>query len=205
LRASTIETLFGLLAATGMRVGEAIRLDNADLDWADGLAVVRSSKFGKSREVPLQASTVGALAAYAQRRDQLQMVRKTPSFFVSIVGTRLLYADILSTFRQLTDAAGIGAQSSVCPHIHDLRHSFAVHTLVDWYHTGEDVQARLPSLATYLAMWSHAPPTGTSRAPLSCSASQLADSRPSRRSDHEHARPDVAGILHRPARASAAG
>jgi integrase/recombinase XerD len=149
-RAATIETLFGLLAATGMRVGEAIRLDNADLDWPEGLALVRASKFGKSREVPLQASTVGALAAYARRRDQLQSSRKTPSFFVSIVGTRLLYADVLITFRQLTDAAGIGAESSVRPHIHDLRHSFAVHTLVEWYRNGDDVQARLPSLATYL-------------------------------------------------------
>jgi integrase len=158
LRAATIETLFGLLAATGMRVGEAIRLDNADLDWVEGLAVVRASKFGKSREVPLQASTVEALAAYARRRDQLQPVRKAPSFFVSIVGTRLLYADILITFRQLTEAAGIGAQSSVRPHIHDLRHSFAVHALVDWYRNGEDVQARLPSLATYLG---HCEPRST--------------------------------------------
>jgi integrase len=122
------------------------------------LAVVRSSKFGKSREVSLQASTVAALAAYARRRDQLQMVRTAPSFFVSIVGTRLLYADILITFRQLTAAAGIGAQSSLCPHIHDLRHSFAVHVLVDWYHNGEDVQARLPSLATYLG---HVEPRST--------------------------------------------
>jgi integrase/recombinase XerD len=158
LRAATIETLFGLLAATGMRVGEAIRLDNADLDWAEGLAVVRASKFGKSREIPLQASTVEALAAYARRRDQLQPLRKAPSFFVSIVGTRLLYPDVLITFRQLIDAAGIGVQSLVHPHIHDLRHSFAVHTLVDWYRNGDDVQARLPSLATYLG---HCEPRST--------------------------------------------
>jgi integrase len=141
-----------------MRVGEAVRLDNTDLDWAEGLAVVRASKFGKSREVPLHASVVEGLAAYAQRRDQLQPLRKAPSFFVSIVGTRLLYADVLITFRQLIDAAGIGAQSSVRPHIHDLRHSFAVHTLVDWYRNGDDVQARLPSLATYLG---HCEPRST--------------------------------------------
>jgi integrase len=157
-RAATIETLFGLLAATGMRVGEAIRLDNADLDWTEGLAVVRSSKFGKSREVPLQTGTVKALAAYTRQRDQIHTLRKAPSLFVSIVGTRLLYADILITFRQLTNAAGIGAQSSICPHIHDLRHSFAVHTLVDWYRDGEDVQARLPALATYLG---HVEPRST--------------------------------------------
>lgn len=158
LRAATFETLFGLLAATGMRVGEAIRLDHSDVDWGEHLLVVRASKFGKSREVPLHASTVGALAAYARRRDQLQPARKAPSFFVSIVGTRLIYADVLVTFRTLTDAAGIGAQSSVRPHIHDLRHSFAVHTLVDWYRNGQDVQARLPWLATYLG---HCEPRST--------------------------------------------
>ena len=158
LRAATFETLFGLLAATGMRVGEAIRLNRADVDWGEELAVVRASKFGKSREVPLRASTVEALAAYARLRDQLQPGRTAPSFFLSIVGTRLLYPDILITFRQLADAAGIGAQSSIRPHIHDLRHSFAVHTLVDWYRNGDDVQARLPSLATYLG---HCEPRST--------------------------------------------
>ena len=158
-RAATIETLFGLLAATGMRVGEAIRLvDRSDIDWREDLAVIRESKFGKSREVPFQASTRQALAAYAHRRDQLRACDKAPSFFVSIIGTRLLYQDVLITFRQLTAAARIGAQSSTLPHIHDLRHSFAVHTLVDWYRNGEDVQARLPSLATYLG---HCEPRST--------------------------------------------
>jgi integrase len=150
LRAATFETLIGLLAVTGMRVGEAIRLDRSDVDWDEGRAVVRASKFGKSREVALQASTVEALAAYARRRDRLQSSRKTPSFFVSIVGTRLIYADVGVTFRKLVGAAGIGARSSVHPRIHDLRHSFAVHTLLDWYRNGEDVQPRLPWLATYL-------------------------------------------------------
>ena len=86
-RAATIETLFGLLAATGMRVGEAIRLDHADVDWREDVAVIRESKFGKSREVPLQASTMMALAAYADQRDRLHPSRKAASFFVSIIGT----------------------------------------------------------------------------------------------------------------------
>jgi integrase len=150
LRAATFETLFGLLAATGMRVGEAIRLDRSDVEWGERLVVVRASKFSESREVPLHASTAGVLAAYARQRDRLRPARAAPCFFVSLVGTRLLYADVLVTFRTLIDAAGIGAQSPVRPHIHDLRHSFAVHTLVDWYRNGEDVQARLPRLATYL-------------------------------------------------------
>ena len=158
LRAGTFETLFGLLAATGMRVGEAIRLDNADIDWRESVLAVRASKFGKSREVPLQVSTLEALATYARLRDRLQLSGNTPAFFVSIVGTRLIYADVLVTFRRLIDAAGIGARSGVRPHIHDLRHTFAVHTLVDWYRNGEDVQARLPRLATYLG---HCEPRST--------------------------------------------
>jgi integrase len=158
-RAATFECLIGLLAATGMRVGEAIRLDELDIDWCDNVLVVRASKFGKSREVPLRVSTVVALATYARLRDRLQPSRNTPSFFVSIVGTRLIYADVLVTFHKLIDAAGIGAQTAaVRPHIHDLRHSFAVHTLVDWYGNGEDVEARLPRLATYLG---HSEPRST--------------------------------------------
>lgn len=150
LRAATIETLIGLLAATGMRVGEAIRLNHSDVDWTEGLVVVRASKFGKSREVPLRGSTVEALAAYARRRDRSELAHKASSFFVSIVGTRLIYADVRVTFRKLVDTAGIGAGSAVRPRIHDLRHSFAVHTLVDWYRNADDVQIYLPRLATYL-------------------------------------------------------
>jgi len=158
LRAATFETLFGLLAATGLRVGEAIRLDNATIDWRESVLTVRDSKFGKSREVALHISTLDALATYARLRDRLQRSRNTPGFFVSIVGTRLIYADVLVTFRKLIDAAGIGVQSGIRPHIHDLRHSFAVHTLVEWYRNGEDVQARLPRLATYLG---HSEPRST--------------------------------------------
>src|SRR5215469_12940172 len=71
LKAATYETLVGLLATTGLRIGEAIRLDRADLDWDNGVLTVRSSKFGKSREVPLHPSTLSALHAYQLRRDQL--------------------------------------------------------------------------------------------------------------------------------------
>jgi integrase len=158
LRAATFETLFGLLAATGLRVGEAVRLDDANIDWRESVLTVRASKFGKSREVALHTSTLEALATYARRRDRLQRSRTAPSFFVSIVGTRLLYADVLITFQKLVDAAGIGVESGIRPHIHNLRHTFAVHTLVDWYRNGEDVQAHLPRLATYLG---HCEPRST--------------------------------------------
>jgi integrase/recombinase XerD len=97
LRAATLETLIGLLAVTGMRVGEAIRLDTDDVDWSEGVLTIRASKFGKSRQLPLQASTVEALAAYARRRDELRPARSTASFFTSNAGTRLLYNGICKT------------------------------------------------------------------------------------------------------------
>jgi integrase len=150
LRAVTVETLIGLLAATGMRVGEAIRLERADLDWAEGVIVVRNSKFGKSRLVPLQPSSVDALTAYAEKRDRLQPRPESPTVFVSTVGTRLLYADICHSFRRLIDVTGVGAGAPRPPRIHDIRHTFAVKTLLEWYRSGDDVEARLPRLATFL-------------------------------------------------------
>ena len=149
-RATTYETLIGLLVVTGMRVGEAIRLNRNDIDFGEGMLVVRLSKFGKSREVPLQTSTTHALALYARRRDERWPHPKVPNFFVSQRGTPLLYQVVQRTFHQLLARAAIGAQSPVRPRIHDLRHSFAVHTLINWYRDGTDVQAWLPRLSTYL-------------------------------------------------------
>jgi integrase/recombinase XerD len=149
-RAATYETLVGLLVVTGMRVGEAIRLGRNDVDFGDGVLVVRFSKFGKSREVPFHTSTTNALAIYARRRDERWPHPKAPNFFVSQRGTPLLYEAVQRTFHQLLARAGIGAQSAVGPRIHDLRHSFAVHTLVNWYRDGKDVHAWLPRLSTYL-------------------------------------------------------
>jgi integrase/recombinase XerD len=150
LRAATYETLVGLLASTGMRVGEAIRLDHADIDWSDGVLLIRESKFGKTRLVPVHGSTLDALVAYTGHRDALQPRPQSPSFFVSNKGTRLCYAVVSETFRNLASAAGVGTGSTVTPRLHDLRHSFAVRTLLGWYRAGEDVRARLPWLSTYL-------------------------------------------------------
>jgi integrase len=150
LRAATYETLFGLLAATGMRVGEAIRLDASDVDWERGVLLVRESKFGKSRNVPVTASTLDALNRYAQLRPQLRSRPDNPSFFVSLTGRRLIYTTVQDVFRHLRTDAGIGASSTTPARIHDLRHSFAVATLLDWYRSGEDVAARVPWLSTYL-------------------------------------------------------
>lgn len=150
LRASTMETLIGLLAATGMRVGEAIRLERPDLVWAEAVLVVRDSKFGKSRMVPLHETTIAALTAYAEQRDRFRPHPSSPTFFVSTVGTAIFYTDVCRTFRKLVHATGVGAGAPRRPTIHGLRHSFAVQTLLGWYRDGHDVQARLPRLATFL-------------------------------------------------------
>jgi integrase len=150
LRAATFQTMIGLLAATGMRVGEVIALDRADIDWAEGVLVVRNSKFGKSREIPLHPTTVAALAGYARFRERQLPRPESPAFFVSMKGTRVIYTDFGTGFRKLAALAGVGAGSPVSPRIHDLRHSFAVHTLIGWYRADEDVGALLPRLSTYL-------------------------------------------------------
>lgn len=158
LRAATYATLIGLLAASGMRIGEAIKLDRGDVDWAQGVLLIRESKFGKSRLVPLHPSSIQAMQGYAGLRDQLQSRPEGPSFFVSLARKRLVYAVVSQTFRHLVDDAGVGAGAPRPPRLHDLRHSFAVATLLGWYRAGEDVQAKIPSLSTYLG---HREPAST--------------------------------------------
>lgn len=150
LRAASYETLIGLLAATGLRVGEALRLDRDDIDHTEAVLLVRQSKFGKSRQLPLTPTTVQALHAYEQQRDALCPRPSSDSFFVSLNGTRIIYECVQSTFRTLCDRASVGTEAAHPPRAHDLRHTFAVRTLVGWYRDGLDVQARLPLLSTYL-------------------------------------------------------
>lgn len=150
LPAATHESLIGLLAATGMRVGEAIRLDRGDIDAVNRVLMIRDTKFGKSRQVPVLASTMSALNQYGRLRDRLCPRPATPSFFVSIRGTRLIYQVVQEIFRRHCNTAGVGAGITPPPRLHDLRHTFAVATLLAWYRTGEDVEARLPTLSTYL-------------------------------------------------------
>lgn len=150
LRADTYETLIGLLASTGMRVGEAIRLDRTDVDWSEAALLIRDSKFGKSRQVPVHTSTLDALDLYASQRDNLGPRPQSTAFFISSRGTRLCYKVVSDTFRTLTRVAGVGDGSTVTPRLHGLRHSFAVRTLLGWYQAGENVAVRLPWLSTYL-------------------------------------------------------
>ena len=151
LRVLTYQTLIGLLAVTGMRVGEAIRLNRTDLDVDHGVLTIHLTKFGKSRQLPLHASTLDALVGYLQRRDGLYPHPKAPSLFISPAGTRLLYCNVHWTFLRLVHEAGLTPRSTACrPRPHDLRHSFAVKTVLDAYRTNADVAARLPLLSTYL-------------------------------------------------------
>jgi integrase/recombinase XerD len=157
LRAATYRTLLGLLAVTGMRIGEAIALDRDDIDLAGGRLTIREAKRG-TRQLPLHSTTVDALDAYARRRDELCPAPKTPSFFVSTVGTRLIYACARATFVKLRRAAGLEFASGPSPRAHDLRHSFAVQALLEWHRAGLDVAARLPLLSAWLG---HAHPAST--------------------------------------------
>ncbi len=151
-------TLFGLLAATGMRVGEAIALDRDDFDRDEGVLTIRAGKFGKSREVPLHLTTVEALREYEGERERTVPHPKSPAFFVSAKGTRLFHQNVDVTFRRLLRRAGLLDTKPRRPRIHDLRHFFAVQTVCDWYRAGLDVEAQLPLLSTYLG---HVSPSST--------------------------------------------
>ena len=151
LQAATYPALIGLLSVTGMRVGEAIKLNRDDVDFDQGTVSIKLGKFGKSRLLPLHPTTLAALHAYAHRRDVLCPSPATTALFVSTVGTRLTYNSVRVIFAGLTRQAGLLPRSARCrPRLHDLRHRFAVQTLLDWYQADADVAARLPLLSTYL-------------------------------------------------------
>ena len=159
LQAATYQTLIGLLAVSGLRVGEAIRLNRSDVNAGDRLVRVINTKFGKSREVALQDSAIDALGAYGRLRDRLCPQPRCEAFFVSTAGTRLHAANINRTFSQLVHTVGLRPRSRRCrPRVHDLRHGLAVNTLLDWYRDDCDVQARLPRLSTYMG---HTEPSST--------------------------------------------
>jgi integrase len=149
LRAATLETLIGLLAVTGLRVAEVLRLDRGDVDFDRRLLMVRSSKLGKSRLVPLHPSTIAALKTYLARRDQLFPNPSTTSLFISTTGSRVRAGNLRDAFLTLLDTAGLRSRSRR-PRLGGFRHSMAVATLLGWYEQGEDVQAQLPLLSTYL-------------------------------------------------------
>jgi site-specific recombinase XerD len=157
LRAATHEALFGLIAVSGLRLGEAIGLTRDDVDLTEGVLTIRDTKFGHCRLVPLHPSAIDVLRCYVARRDGLCPRPRSRTFFLSSVGTALLEGGVHHTFNQLTEIMGVRSPTAR-PRIHDLRHSFAVHTLIDWYRSGIDVAGRMAALSGYLG---HVNPAGT--------------------------------------------
>jgi integrase len=155
MRAATYTALFGLIAVTGIRIGEALALPVTGADLDAGLLSVSPAKSRCERILPLHPSTVEALAGYARLRDRKHPAART--FFVSIRGTALCYGPVLQAFRQACAGAGLDGPGAR-PRIHDLRHAFAVTTLLQWYRSGEDIAAQMPALSGYLG---HVSPEGT--------------------------------------------
>ncbi len=146
-RAVTYPTLIGLLFATGMRIGEALGLDEGDIDLTAGLITIRRGKFGKRRVLPMRPCAMSALERFiADSRRPVAHGHAIP-LFVSSLRRRLSQPVVGSTFKTLCRRAGLVAP---LPRLHDLRHSFAVLTVVRWYRDDRDINALLPALSTYL-------------------------------------------------------
>jgi integrase len=152
LRPWTYYCLFGLLSVSGLRLGEARNLKVADVDFDAAVLTIHGTKFGKSRLVPLHASTCEVLQDYLERRRQYCAAQAvSPYLFTSVLGNRLDMGDIHRTFYHLSRQIGIrGATESRGPRLHDMRHVFATNTLVRWYEAEQDPERLLPILSTYL-------------------------------------------------------
>ena len=151
LRRWTYHTLFGLIAVTGMRLSEAMGLEHGDVDLAAGVLTLRLTKFGKSRLAPLHPTTCMALRVYVDRRTAHLGARCGPTFFVAERGGRLLHQYVHRVFWRLSREIGLRRPGDrTGPRVHDLRHTFAIRTLLGWYRDGGDVETKLPALSTYL-------------------------------------------------------
>lgn len=158
LRAASYRTVIGLMATSGLRLGETLDLDRGDVDLADGAVHVRARQT-KQREVPLHRTTTAALREYARARDRHRPTPQTPAFFLNTRGGRLTKSEFNHRFAKLIGQVGLeGRGERVRPRPHDLRHTMAVRTLLDWYHAGEDVDRRMPLLSTLLG---HVDPAST--------------------------------------------
>jgi integrase len=151
LRPRTYYCLFGLLAVAGLRIGEALKLEQPDVDLGEGILTIRQTKFGKTRLVPLHTSTRDVMADYARRRDRFQRNPSSPCFFLNDHGRWLDGSAVRRTFYDLSRQIGLrGPEDHKGPRLHDFRHRFAVRTLVEWYRSNEDIERRLPVLSTFL-------------------------------------------------------
>ena len=151
LRPRTYYCLFGLLTVAGLRISEALKLEQPDVDLGEGILTIRQTKFGKTRLVPLHTSTRDVMADYARRRDRFLRNASSPCFFLNDHGRRLDGSAVRRTFYGLSRQIGLrGPEDHKGPRLHDFRHRYAVRTLMQWYRSNEDIERRLPVLSTFL-------------------------------------------------------
>jgi integrase/recombinase XerD len=155
LKGRTYAMIFGLLAVTGMRVSEVLALDREDVELDEGILRIRRTKFGKSRLVAVDDSTRQVLADYARERDRVVRRPSAAAFFVSEGGDRVTGWAARYNFAKVSREVGLrapagGRRHGRGPRLHDMRHRFAVCTLLRWYRSGIDVEREIPKLATYL-------------------------------------------------------
>jgi integrase/recombinase XerD len=155
LKGRTFATIFGLLAVTGMRISEALALDQEDVDLPEGILRIRRSKFGKSRLVAVHESTRAILADYANARGRVVPQPVDAAFFLSEGGNRVTQWASRYNFAKVSRQVGLrsamkGRRHGHGPRLHDMRHRFAACTLLNWYRAGIDVEREIPKLATYL-------------------------------------------------------
>ena len=148
LRGWTFCTLLGLLDCTGLRIGEALGLGDKDIHWSAGVLTIRHAKYGHARLIPVHSSTLEALQRYRTLRDKATGPRVAPPFFVTVRGKPLGYTGVSAVFRSLCRRLGWTQQP--VPRLHDLRHTFAVRTLLSWYRSGQPVEPKLWTLSTFL-------------------------------------------------------
>ncbi|QEP30586.1 tyrosine-type recombinase/integrase [Pukyongiella litopenaei] len=154
LRAAMWQTLFGLIAVTGMRVSEALSLDRQDVDLDRAVLTLRNTKNGKDRQLPVKGDTVAQLAHYAGLRDRL-VAQQASRFFIKEDGQPAGDCGARYNFAQVSRNIGLRSPQAynrhgLGPRIHDLRHTFAVHTILDWFRNGRDIEAEMYKLSTYL-------------------------------------------------------
>lgn len=155
LRPFTYETLFGLMASTGVRVSEAIHLRDADVDLKRGLLTIRQTKFAKSRQLPIHPSTVKALARYRKQRERYLPTTTGMPFLIGSRGRRLGLPlgerqahRVFTSLRDGLDWVNRGGHDA--PRLHNLRHTFAVRRLVRWYASGVEIDQKMLALSTYM-------------------------------------------------------
>ncbi len=163
IRAASWQTLLGLLTVTGLRISEARNLNDTDITTDDtgesGWVRVTESKFGKSRLVPVHATTMSAITSYRKLRDKRFPTRATEALFVTRRGTRIAASTAGATFREIRTLAGMtGSPSEPAARLHDFRHSFATNTLIGHIRAGGDVEQMMPVLSAWLG---HVSPVST--------------------------------------------